>query len=392
MQLVALHVTALLPLIDSITLGARSVAPCVTSALTSIEFVAGGSKSIRTHIQSPTIEGEFAPIHMQRATDRIASTTALTEVAAHHIKKPNDRVAPTRAAFTPLTSRDKGTIPHSNPGEPVVNSSHASTLNTLTRVQRFLDENGPTLGDINSSGYRVILDDAVDKLSAHAGDQTATKRVAAAQTAKERVLRNALKLNHMRPIATVAAAQLRQVPEFAALKMPATTSTSRGLIASATAMSKAAAAYIDAFVGAGLPPDFLDKLRAASDTLANTLTSRNANANAQRGATMGLDTETTRGREAVKVLNSLVEPLIAGNLPLLAQWTAAKRFGSRASLPTSASIDAAASGPTTSAARNAAIPAGTTDTSAPQTEAPAPSAPTTSSPPEPTAPPSPPTP
>jgi hypothetical protein len=230
-----------------------------------------------------------------------------------------------------------------------VKASHASTLNTLTRVQRFLDQNGPTLGDINASGYRKILDDVVDKLSGHAANQTTTKRTAAAEAAKERVLRNALKLNHMRPIATVANAQLRQVPDFAALKMPPKNATSRTLISWAAAMKAAAGEYTDAFVGAGLTADFLDQLRSAADALGNSLTNRTSNGAAQRGATIGLDAEATRGRQAVKVLDSLVEPLIKGNLALLGQWTAAKRFGGKVSAPTSTSIDAAARGPATSA-------------------------------------------
>jgi hypothetical protein len=229
-------------------------------------------------------------------------------------------------------------------------------LNTLGRVQRFLDQNGPTLGDINASGYRKILDDVVDKLSGHAADQTTTKRTAAADAAKERVLRNALKLNHMRPIATVASAQLRQVPDFAALKMPSKNATSRTLITWAAAMKAAAGEYTGAFVGAGLPADFLDQLQAAADALTNSLTNRTSNGAAQRGATVGLAAEATRGRQAVKVLDSLVEPLIQGNLALLAQWTAARRFGGRAGSPTNTSIDAAAKGPTTSVSSAGAEP------------------------------------
>ena len=86
--------------------------------------------------------------------------------------------------------------------------------------------------------------------------------MAAAEAAKERVLRNALKLNHMRPVATVANAQLRQVPDFVALKMPPRNATSRTLINWAAAMKTAAGEYSDAFVGAGLPADFLDQLKA----------------------------------------------------------------------------------------------------------------------------------
>ena len=75
-------------------------------------------------------------------------------------------------------------------------------------------------------------------------------------------------------------------------------------------MKTAAGEYSDAFVVAGLPADFLDQLQAAADALGKSLTNRTSNGAAQRGATIGLDAEATRGRQAVKVLDSLVEPLI----------------------------------------------------------------------------------
>ena len=223
-------------------------------------------------------------------------------------------------------------------------STHAAALNTLTRVQRFLDDHGTALGSINQSGYRAILDDVVTMLSAHAVTQTTSKRMSAAIVAKERVLRNALKLNHMRPIAAVAAAQLRQVPEFLALKMPPITSTSRALIAWAGAMNSAAATYTKTFVDAGLPQDFLVQLKSAADALNAAITSRGATAVAQRGASAGLDAEVTRGRQAVRVLDALVEPLIAGDVSLLSEWKSAKRFGGRTGTVAETSLDAASSG------------------------------------------------
>jgi hypothetical protein len=148
----------------------------------------------------------------------------------------------------------------------------------------------------------------------------------------------------MRPIATVAAAQLRQVPDFLALKMPPKLSTSRALVAWAGAMGKAAAAYDKTFVDAGLSPDFLAQMQTAADTLNATLTSRGATRAAQRGASAGLDAEATRGRQAVKVLDALVEPLIAGDISLLAQWKTAKRVTGRSTPVAATSIDAAATG------------------------------------------------
>jgi hypothetical protein len=225
-------------------------------------------------------------------------------------------------------------------------SQHSAVLNTLTRVQRFLDLNGNALGTINQSGYRAILDNVVSTLSAHAVNQTTSKRVGAAETAKERVLRNALKLNHMRPIAAVAAAQLRQVPDFLAFRMPPKTSSSRALVAWAGAMGKAASGYVSTFIRAGLPPDFLTALQDAAAALAAAVASRGTTLTTQTGATAGLDAEATRGRQAVKVLDSLVEPLVAGDIALLAQWNSAKRFGGKVPAVSEPSLDAAAKGPT----------------------------------------------
>jgi len=246
-------------------------------------------------------------------------------------------------------------------------------------VQRFLDANGALLGSVNQSGYRAILDDVVTTLSAHAVTQTTSKRMSAAVVAKERVLRNALKLNHMRPIAAVAAAQLRQVPEFLALKMPPLNSSSRALVAWAGAMTNAASAYTKTFVDAGLPADFLGQLQTASDALNGALTSRGATKAAQRGASAGLDAEASRGRQAVKVLDSLVEPLIAGDVALLSEWKSARRFGGRSAAVADTSIDAASTG-SASVPQPAALPA--------STAAPAP-APVAVSTPAPTPPPAP---
>ena len=224
-------------------------------------------------------------------------------------------------------------------------SSHQSVLNTLVRVQRFLDSHDSLLGSVNQSGYRGVLDEAAAALSEHAAVQTTSKRTSASEAAKERVLRSALKLNHMRPIATVAAAQLSHAPQFVALKMPPTNATSRALIAWASSMSTAASAYTSIFVAAGLPADFDAELLAASNALAETIGNRHLNRTQLTGATAGLDEQSTRGRQAVKVLNSLVEPKLRGSLSLLTAWNTAKRFTGRSTGVPATTVDAAASGP-----------------------------------------------
>jgi hypothetical protein len=47
----------------------------------------------------------------------------------------------------------------------------------------------------------------------------------------------------------------------------------------------------------------------------------------------------------VKVLNSLVEPKLDGNLSLLSAWNTAKRFTGRSTPVPATTVDAAATGP-----------------------------------------------
>jgi hypothetical protein len=56
-------------------------------------------------------------------------------------------------------------------------AANITVLATLQRMQRFMDTNGDTLGEINTSRYRRILNDVIDPLSSHAVTQAASKRV-----------------------------------------------------------------------------------------------------------------------------------------------------------------------------------------------------------------------
>lgn len=220
-------------------------------------------------------------------------------------------------------------------------SQHNAVLNAMQRAQRFMDTNAASLGTLNSSGYRRILDDVVGALGGHAVNQATSKRVGSGETARQRVLRNVLKLNHMRPIAAVAAAQLKLVPEFTALRMPPTNSTSRALIAAAGAMRAAAAKYARAFTDAGLPTDFLAKLEQAAVALNDAIGNRGSTRTLQNAATAGLRSQTARGRETLRVLDSLIEPQLQGDPVLLVQWKAARRIGGKTPTVTRTTVDAA---------------------------------------------------
>ena len=220
---------------------------------------------------------------------------------------------------------------------------HAAVLSACSRIQRYLDIHDASLGDINQSGYRAVLNDVVSALHAHDVTLEYAQRAGTGQTAKRRVLRNILKLNHLRPIARIAAAQLRQVPEFAALAMPSCKSPSRALIAAAGAMRVAASGYPATFMAAGLDADFLEQLQGAADALNANLAESGAMECRRSGATAGLAAEAKRGRQAIKVLDALVEKRVNDDV-LRAEWNSARRIGGRSASIASVSHDAAFAG------------------------------------------------
>ncbi len=253
-------------------------------------------------------------------------------------------------------------------------AQHVIVLNTLQRVQRFMDTNDGVLGSVNDSGYRHVLDDVVTTLKEHAVNQNASQQAGQGETARQRALRSALRQNHMRPIATIALAELPQVPEFVSLRMPANNATPQRLIAAAGAMAAAARKYESTFTAGGLAPDFVAQLQAAADAVDESVTNRGTTTTTQHAATAGLSASAKRGRAAVRVLDSLVRPQLAGNAALLAQWNTAKRFsgktppvptttfeaaaiGTTAAEPSASSATPAASAPSASSAAPAPTPA-----------------------------------
>jgi hypothetical protein len=197
------------------------------------------------------------------------------------------------------------------------------------RIQAFLDANDALVGNINRSATRAELDSVVDTLGVDAGVQATGRATARGESAKQGSLRLALELNHMRPIAAVARLKLRSVPNFAALTMPRSRLTGKSLVAYATGMGGAAQPYEQVFIDAGLPPDFLARLSAATAAVEASIFVRSTARGSQSKATGSLKQHELRARRLFRALNDLVTPVLAvgdGNSGLLAEWNSARRI------------------------------------------------------------------
>jgi hypothetical protein len=213
-----------------------------------------------------------------------------------------------------------------------LNSLQERIYNTGRRIQAFLIANDAVLGNVNKSGTRADLDGIVTALGESGGSQAAGRVNAIGETAKQRTLRLALRLNHMRPIASVAKAKLRSVPNFQAMTMPDPNIRVVSLLAHAYGMAEAGQPYSQVFIDAGLPEDFIAKLTAAADAVKTSIDTRAAARGRRSSATGTLKDLENRARLVFKTLNDFVIPILTvdvGHSGLLAEWKKARRVDSR---------------------------------------------------------------
>ena len=215
-------------------------------------------------------------------------------------------------------------------------------LETLRRIQRFLDDNVASLDGVNESSARKRLDETVTQMGSHAITQVAGRRTAQGETAKQRALRLALRNDHMRPIAVIAEQKLREQPEFTLLRLPSWNARGPRLTAAARDMANAAAKYTDLFTQEGLPSDFVAQLRTSADQMDASIDVRGQSRGVRAGATSGLKSETKRARGLIKVLDSVVRPKLGTNDELLRQWQVACHIQRARSKPNATSTSATA--------------------------------------------------
>ena len=200
-----------------------------------------------------------------------------------------------------------------------------NTVRSLRAVEDFLDDIAAKFPDIATSGARKTLGGAIATLSAHATDQSGSTISAQSGTKKTRALRAVLRGNYMAPISRIARAELPNTQELLPLRAPRGNPTTEKLAVAARGMAQAAAPHADVFISAGLPPDFIARLNAASDAMLQSIDQRSKNQGRTSGATKGLSATLRVARQTVHILDSFVRVALADEPALLANWNRIKR-------------------------------------------------------------------
>ena len=215
----------------------------------------------------------------------------------------------------------------------------------LRRVQQFLDEFAVPLFAANAAAARKELDQLVKDMGLNEAAQASNTLNAKSRTAEQAVLRRDLVTNHMRPVALIAAAHLRDVPGFKALQLPKLDVKAAVLVQDATAMAEAAREYQQVFVGNGRPENFVDALLAAAGAVRASIDERGKSIASRAAARDGLKATATRAHLVLRFLDAQVKSAGGDDPKILAAWKSAKRIGRGKVVPIEATLLASTTPP-----------------------------------------------
>ena len=203
----------------------------------------------------------------------------------------------------------------------------------LGAAQRFLTDHADALGSVPQSKAKGQLDLVLQQLDLHGADQQRAQAEVTSRTKEKSDQREALRLHHMQPIATIARAKLAETPAITDLRLPVASANDSTLVDAAHAMADAAAPYTQVFEAEMLPNTFLDDLRTAATAVKQAVGDRGASRGRLRAATKGVEDQLTRGNSVLRILNALVVKQLVGRPELLAEWQQAKHPRAKGGVP-----------------------------------------------------------
>lgn len=223
---------------------------------------------------------------------------------------------------------------------------HKQLIEVYRRVQGFIAAH--PLKPPATYGESVdLLDDVIANLEVQAGRQEGSRRLGLAETRQLKTYVAALRVEHLRPIAKIARAVLRNSPGIdVGTRLPDRGLPLEKLIATAAAFRAAALPYESTFVKHGCPPDFIAQLDAAVAKVKASVGARYELVRNRTGARAAMQGEAKRGRDAVEMLDGIVKRAFAGDSAVFAEWRAVRKLHGIASASSGAPSAAGPARPT----------------------------------------------
>lgn len=206
-------------------------------------------------------------------------------------------------------------------------STQKQTFESFVRIRTFLDAH-PAAGPLTYRSALAMFDDALRKFRAHATARSASGALRRAAEREQRELSVQLRDRHMRPLVTIARAQVgtgSATSLSSAFRLPNVKTPITRLLQAADGMLDVARQFEPMLIEQGLPEDFLAQFAGARDALQETTARRATIASELVAARTGLAVELRRARLAVARLDAVVRVAFEGDEKVLAAWSAMKR-------------------------------------------------------------------
>jgi hypothetical protein len=168
---------------------------------------------------------------------------------------------------------------------------------------------------------RQELDDALEQLTSGAAAQDAITRQARVQTTEIKRLRQTLREKHLKPIVRMSRTMTLEItdPEIT-FALPHPKAVSERLATAADGMVTALKTVGPQFIARGFTSNFVEQLSTATKALRDAIDQRAAHVSRRIGTTAAMERDATRVVQLVRVIDTLVRPVIERDPEVLAAW------------------------------------------------------------------------
>ena len=206
-----------------------------------------------------------------------------------------------------------------------MNRQQTTLIDALDRVEDFIARNTGVMNAVITSVAHQNFSASRARMVEFMKEQNEHTRALRHGVTTLRKLRAQLVRKHLRPVSVVARAELPESTDLAALTIPWRTQQLGAIVAAAHGMARAAKTHEAAFLAAGLPEAFIEKLVAATEALKEAMNTRGRAAALAARATGGLRKEGRVARKTLRILDTLVRSAVEDDDVLVDQWQSISR-------------------------------------------------------------------
>jgi hypothetical protein len=202
-----------------------------------------------------------------------------------------------------------------------VNKIQTQVLQWARRVRDFLIGHDVKSDLAELTTLRQELDDTLGQLTADAAAQEAVTKQSRVQTTEIRRLRKTLRDTHLKPIVRMSRTMELEINGSAiTFVLPKPTVNSERLAAAGDAMVTALNVVGPQFTARGFASNFVEPLSTATKALRDAIDQRAAQFARRTGTTAAMVGHESRCIQLVRVIDTLVRPVIQTDPELLATW------------------------------------------------------------------------